>query len=140
MGWSMHHPVGLIYYSPAPCYRGYTLTTTVRGYDAYLVDMEGRVCHHWRCQEGIEYAYLLPSGNLLLRIGAAREAGGAEGIGGSSGAILELDWYGNVVWAYREPYLHHDFERLPNGNTLVLLWQRLSPELTAQVRGGRADS
>lgn len=139
MGWSIHHPVGLIYNSRAHCYRGYTLFSTVRGCDAFLIDLEGRICHRWRCQEGIEYAVLLPNGNLLLRTGAPTEADGAERIGGSSGAVLELDWDGKVVWAYRNPFIHHDFERLPNGNTLVLLWERLSPKLTASIRGGKAS-
>ena len=120
MGWSIHHPVGLIYYAPQHCYRGYTLTSNVRGYYANLIDMHGLVCHRWYSSEGIEYAYLLPNGNLLVRTHSPQDAGGAERIGGSSAAILELDWDGNVVWAYRNPLLHHDYERLPNGNTLVL--------------------
>ena len=66
------------------------------------------------------------------------DAGGAESIGGSSRALLELDWESNVVWEHRNPMLHHDFERLPNGNTLLLLFELLSPELTAQIKGGMA--
>ena len=31
MGWSNHHPTGLIYYAPQHCYRGYTLTANSRG-------------------------------------------------------------------------------------------------------------
>ena len=137
MGWSQHHPVGLIYSAPQHCFRGYTLTTNNRGQSAHLIDLEGRVCHRWQSDQGIGYAYLLPSGNLLLRTSPPEDAGGAETIGGSSGAILELDWDSNVVWEYRNPYLHHDYERLPNGNTLVLLFELLSPELTAAIQGGR---
>ena len=33
-------------------------------------------------------------------------------------------------------HLHHDFERLPNGNTLILLWTPMPAALTAQVQGG----
>ncbi|MCH8744798.1 MAG: hypothetical protein IIB31_04010, partial [Chloroflexi bacterium] len=66
MGWSTHHPVGLIHYSPQHCYRGYTLFATNRGgYHANLIDMEGRVCHRWHSTEGIAYCYLLPTGNFL---------------------------------------------------------------------------
>ena len=54
----------------------------------------------------------------------------------ASGAILELDWDSNVVWEYRDPLLHHDFERLSNGNTLVLVWQSLPEELASKVSGG----
>ena len=50
--------------------------------------------------------------------------------------MLELDWDSNVVWAYRDRMLHHDYERLPNGNTLLLLWEPLSADLVAQVQGG----
>ena len=52
------------------------------------------------------------------------------------GAIVELDWDGNQVWTYRNPMLHHDFVRLPNGNSLVLLFEEIPSELAAQVRGG----
>jgi len=137
MGWSTHHPVGLIYYAPQHCYRGYTLTTNNRGFHATLIDMEGRVCHRWHSDEGIGYACLLPNGHLLLRTNPPDDAGGAEKIGGSSGALLELDWESNVVWEHRDKMIHHDYERLPNGNTLVLLFHLLSAELTAQIRGGR---
>lgn len=137
MGWSTHHPVGLIYYAPQHCYRGYTLTTNNRGFHANLIDMEGRVCHRWQADEGIGYAYLLPNGNLLLRTNPPEDAGGAEKIGGSSSALLELDWDSNVVWEHHDPMIHHDYERLPNGNTLVLLFELLSPDLTAQIKGGR---
>ena len=36
--------------------------------------------------------------------------------------LVELDWEGNIVWQYHESgfYLHHDFQRLSNGNTLLL--------------------
>lgn len=137
MGWSSHHPIGLIHYDPQHSYRGYTLTFNSRsGYYANLIDMEGRICHRWETPQGIGYPVLLPSGNLLLRTHPPEDGGGAEVMGGSSGALLELDWESNVVWEYRNPLLHHDFQRLPNGNTLTLLWERIPAELTAQVQGG----
>ena len=137
MGWSIHHPVGLIHYTPPACYPGYTLFSTNRGgRDAYLIDLRGNVAHRWHCAEGIHYAYLLDNGNLLCRTAPPADAGGVETVGGSSAGILELDWDGNIVWAYRDPMLHHDFERLPNGNTLLLLWEPLPSDLAAQVQGG----
>jgi len=140
MGWSLHHPDGLIYYSRQSCYRGYTLFSNLRGYDANLIDMEGQICHRWHSDEGINYAYLLDNGNLLLLTGAPGDPAGTGGLGGSGAALLELDWGGNVVWEYRDALLHHDFARLTNGNTLALLWEALSPEMTAQVCGGYESS
>ena len=149
MGWSNHHTNGLIHYAPQQVYRGYALITNVSGHDSRLIDMEGRVCHAWHSDEGIGYAYLLPNGNLLLRTGPAAEevsflsrperellpTGGRT----VAGAILELDWDSNVVWEYRYPLLHHDFERLPKGNTLVLTWELMPEDMVPKVKGGHGS-
>ena len=136
MGRSIHHPLGLVYYAPQNCYRGYTLIATVGGDHATLVDMEGRVCHRWHSDEGIGHAYLLPNGNLLCSVSPPKDVALVKRLGGSMAALLELDWESNVVWHYRNPMLHHDYERLPNGNTLVLLWEEMPSDLSAQVKGG----
>ena len=137
MGWSSHHATGLIYYAPQLAYRGFTLLSTNRsGFHASLIDMEGRVCHRWYSDEGIVYSYLLPDGNLLLRTAPPEEVDPADRLGGSSASLLELDWDSNVIWSYRNPLLHHDFQRLPNGNTLALLWEPLPESVAAQVAGG----
>ena len=128
---------GLIQSSPGRLNPGYTLVTTAWGDHATLIDMEGRACHRWRSDEGINYAYMLDNGNLLCRSGPAGDIPLLSGLGGNSAAIFELDWDGNQVWSYRNPMLHHDFQRMPNGNTLVLLWEEMPPDLTARVRGGR---
>ena len=148
MGWSTNHPSGLIHYAPQHACRGYTLVTNLNGYESRLIDMEGRVCHVWRSNEGISYSYLLPNGNLLLRTGPgapevsflSRPERELVPRGGRTvaGAILELDWDGNVVWEYRYPLLHHDFQRLPNGNTLVLAWEQIPDETARRVQGGFA--
>ena len=114
MGWSIHHPIGLIHHTPAATFRGYTLFSTTRGgKDAYLIDMNGDVLHKWHSDEGIHYAYLLDNGNLLCRTMPPEDAGGVETLGGSSASVLELDWDSNVVWAYRDQMLHHDYDGCP---------------------------
>ena len=47
-----------------------------------------------------------------------------------------MDWDGNVVWEYRDPMLHHDYQRLANGNTLLVKWARIPPSVVRRVRGG----
>jgi hypothetical protein len=71
-----------------------------------------------------------------MRTQPPKDAGGVERIGGSSGALIELDWDGNVVWEYRNSMLHHDFERLPGGNHLVITWRTLPSGITDRIRGG----
>ena len=136
MSWIRNRPVGLVYADPAAACPGYTLFASVRGGHATLLDLDGRIVHRWHCAEGSQYAHLLQNGHLLLRTLPPKEAGGLESIGGSSGALIELDWDGNVVWRYDEPALHHDYQRLPNGNTLILVWEKLPQEVHDRVRGG----
>ena len=136
MGWSIHHPTGLIYRAPQRIYPGYTLISSVSGNQAVLIDVSGNVCHRWHHSPGISHATLLPNGNLLCDLPSKGEEEVVRGIGGSSSGLLEFDWDGNVVWEYANPFVHHDFERLENGNTLVLLFEEMSPEFSATIKGG----
>ena len=108
MGWTIHHPNGLLYHDPVKAFPGYTLVSLSSGRDAYLVDMEGRVCHRWHREEGISYGFLLDNGNLLSR---THSSGGFLPPPGTPTSILELDWDGKIVWSYSDPLVHHDFEQ-----------------------------
>ncbi len=128
MGWS-DRPTGVTRHDPPRVYRGYTLFSANGGDDAYLVDMEGRFVHRWHSDQGIDYGFLLPNGNLLFRTN-----GGSAGRPGSD-AIIEMDWEGEIMWEYRNPLLRRHC-RLSNGNNLLLLYDPISEELTRQVQGG----
>jgi hypothetical protein len=136
--WTQNRPLELTHHDRSRAEPGYTLLTSVRGYHATLIDMQGRIVHRWKLPEGIQYAYLLETGNLLLRTLPPAEAEGTERIGGSSAAIVELDWDGNVVWRHDDRFLHHDCLRLPGGNTLVPRWEKLPEGLTERVQGGHS--
>ena len=136
MGWSLHHPVGLIHYSPMFSYKGYTLVFANSGKFAALLDMDGRVCHRWDYHEGLTYATLLPNGNLLGRTPLPANFDETRGLGGSGGSIVELDWEGVKVWEMQDPWMHHDYERTLTGSTFYLLWEPMPADLSARVRGG----
>jgi hypothetical protein len=120
MAWTRNRPTGLTYLDASQAWPGYTLFSSVRGHHATLLDLEGQVVHQWHHPEGIQHVHVLDSGGLLIQTLPPEDAGGAEKIGGSAGALIELDWDGNVVWEHRDPMMHHDYARLPNGNTLYL--------------------
>ena len=61
---------------------------------------------------------------------------GQRGLNGQAAACIELDWHGHVVWEYCDSWLHHDFKRLDNGNTLLIKWVEIPKRLTRQVKGG----
>jgi hypothetical protein len=136
VGWSKHHQFGTIHHTPGATHRGYTILTVSGGDQAILVDMDGRVCHRWQYDAGISYARLLPNGNLLLRAKTTGEVEMVRGLGGATPGLVELDWDSNVVWEYWDAMLHHDYARLPNGNTLLLLWEAMPPKDSAAVKGG----
>ena len=120
-------PTGLYRYNKAKALQGYTLVTHNFSDRAFLLDMEGKVVHKWQMKykAGL-FAMLLPNGNLLAG-GQAPEKEMPVSFGGTAGYVTEYDWNGNVVWEWKElsdtNVSHHCFDRMPNGNTLVLGWE-----------------
>ena len=48
--------------------------------------------------------------------------------GGVGGGIIHYSWWGDILWQYEfanDIYQHHhDITPLPNGNILLLVWER----------------
>jgi len=134
MGYSPFRPLGVTHHHPGRSYAGFTLVTTIDGDVACLVDLRGRVVHHWRLPLPAFYAYLLDDGHLLAALKIPRPA---VRFGGMYGLLAELDWDGELVWQYEDPALHHDMARLRNGNTMLLRWAQIPPEIHHRVAGGQ---
>ena len=106
---------------------GYTLFSPNR--NTYLIDNCGRLVKVWesRYQAGLS-AYLLENGKLL-RPGSIGSAFPGNGLGGR---IELFDWEGNLDWSYdyasADFHQHHDIEALPNGNILLIAWERKTRE------------
>jgi hypothetical protein len=152
MGWSAYRATGLTHHQPTQTFKGYTLVTPAGGDSSYLLDMDGRIVHRWRFAAVRPfYSRLLPNGNLLtLGVDLSLPppvqvpfdqppppfSQHVRRLGGGGRNLQERDWDGNVVWEYQNEAIHHDFVRLPNGNTLLPLWAELPPEFARRVRGG----
>jgi arylsulfotransferase ASST len=100
---------------------GYILFAPVIGKSAYLIDYDGRVIRQWDSDYNILATYLLENGNVVMSVIKRMSAG-------ATGRIEEYDWEGNLVWEFEYPDLHHDIEVLPNGNILMLAWERFPRE------------
>lgn len=50
--------------------------------------------------------------------------------------VREVTWDGEVVWEHQNETIHHDFDRLPNGNTMLVEWVDIPEELERRVQGG----
>jgi hypothetical protein len=127
---SIRGVTGLLKYDAGKAFQGYTLIAPNEDKTTYLIDMEGYIVHAWPSQylPG-QHALLLENGNLLR---GARLPDSPVKFGGASGLIQEIDWDGKVVWEYKNltktSVQHHTFSRMPNGNTLVLCWEKKTRE------------
>jgi hypothetical protein len=122
-------------------FEGYTLFAPLRSTHTYLIDMKGQVVHEWESDAPPgNSVYLLENGHLL-RTASVRDNPTFRG-GGMGGRIQEIDWDGTVLWDYvysTESHLHHhDVERLPSGNVLLVAWERKSAE--EAIEAGRDPS
>lgn len=119
--------IGLIANDSANTFKGYTLFNPLASTQTYLIDMNGNLVHSWSSHYPPgQSVRLLPDGNLL-RAAMVRQ-GNPFQQGGVGGRVEILDWDGNVVWSFEHfganYSAHHDIEYLPNGNILMIAWEK----------------
>ena len=136
------------HYVPQKAYEGYTLFAPMFGKDIWLIDMQGRIVHHWNTEPyGPELVRLLPNGNLLYQ---GVKSGGPMGPGlaylfgeqydqpkeDRGVCLIEVDWDNNLVWKYDAPEFNHDFYRMENGNTMHIKYITVPDDIKNRVKGG----
>lgn len=142
----LNGPSQLIQYKASKACEGYTLFTCNADKTTYIIDMLGNVVHTWDHfpRSPRPHAILLENGHLLggYAVPQKKVAEVFSGLGGHSGGLVELDWDGKVLWKFElntaSEILHHDFVRLPNGNTMVNGWEHI-PYEEAIKAGRRAE-
>jgi hypothetical protein len=113
------YPTGLTVNRPHKTYKGYTVYVSITERRIVVLDMGGKEVHSWRHPQGHpvgEVIKPLPNGHILTHFRADPNSPDER-------TLTEMDWNGNVVWQFsdpRYPFLHHDYERMENGNTLIL--------------------
>ena len=122
--------VGLLLNDSA-AYDGFTLLAPTRFPTTYLINNEGHIVHTWESLDGPRMSTYLREDGILLRsaIGGAEFGMAGNGVGGR---LQLLDWDGTVIWDYVYADTlyrhHHDIKPLPNGNILVIAWEKKSPD------------
>ncbi|MEC4748446.1 aryl-sulfate sulfotransferase [Methylomicrobium sp. Wu6] len=128
------YPTGTTRYDPAKAFNSFVLFT---GGDniAHLIDMNGNSVHEWK--DAASHSTLIDpavNGGKLGHVFVTLETTEGKGTGLVPGQINrriaktigELDWEGKTVWNFGDKapggaaQQHHDWARLPNGNTVVL--------------------
>ncbi len=130
--------VGLIQYDSLS-YNGYTLISPMSSNRTYLIDNCGEKIKEWTFDSPPALlAYLQEDGSLFR----AERSSGLFGAGGSGGRIVHKSWDNKLIWSFiysnDKVRHHHDFQPLPNGNVLVLAWERKSRE--EAIQAGRIPS
>jgi hypothetical protein len=140
---SAQNTVGLLSLDADASLGGYNLIYPDRQSTVYLLDECGQIVHRWEdADEGAlpgAVAYLLPDGRLLRAkaYGPLFEST-SFGTGGAGGVIQLISWDNDVEWTYivadSTERQHHDVHPMPNGNVLILAYERF--ELEAIVAAG----
>jgi len=123
-------PRGLVRNEPGS-FAGYTFVAPLKSKTIRLIDMAGEVVHSWAIEmpSGADN-YFLANGHLLHCL--RDESNPVFHAGGVGGHLREYDWDGNLVWSYtlmdEQRTQHHDIEPLPNGNVLLITYERWSKE------------
>jgi Arylsulfotransferase (ASST) len=128
------YPTGTTLYNPEKAYNMFVLITGGDGF-GHLIDMNGNSVHEWKNASDLTTS-LDPAltggkpGHVLVILSTV-EGQGTDLVPGAvttriAKTIAELDWDGKTVWTFGDKMpeglarQHHDWARLPNGNTLVL--------------------
>jgi len=104
-----------------------------------LIDNNGNIINQWSHDVcAATTPYLLPDSSLIcpFKVENPHMLGSAYG-----GKIIHYNWSGDIIWEYEysnENHLqHHDIEPLPNGNILLISWDRKT--YLEVVAAGRED-
>jgi len=108
---------------------GYILFNPEYGFFTYLINSKGRVVHKWRSRYTQSLpVHLLENGNLIRSSGKVLDS--RIWLGGSGGRIEIFNWDGDLLWTFNymndTHCLHNDIEPLPNGNILMIVWEKIS--------------
>ncbi len=114
----------------AAAYPGFTLISPLESKRVYLVDMSGNAVHQWDTAGRPGVGMYLTERGTLLKCLRVPDHPVFQDAGGHGGWIQEIDWNGDVLWDFRwdsdRGLSHHDVELLPNGNLLMIAWDRMT--------------
>ncbi len=136
--------VGLISYDPDQAYDGYNLMFPHNQGNVFLLNNCGEIVHTW---PDINYkpgntALLDNDGNLIVCKGNGPLSNTTIHAGGGGELVEKRDWDNNLIWSFTLNdtlnRLHHDIALKPNGNILMIVWERKTA--AEAIQAGRDPS
>ena len=127
--------VGLISYKPWKSMDGYNLMYPHNQPDVFLLNNCGEIVHVWEGEEGRRpgnTAYILENGNVVKTHRSADISADAIWAGGGGESVEIVSWENLSLWTFslntETERLHHDIAVLPNGNVLMVAWEKITEE------------
>lgn len=131
ISFSQERTVGLLSYDQSKSYEGYTLLFPHGNSITYLINNCGELVHEWAGVSGFlpgNSAYLTEKGELIRCIRNFNHNSDPIWAGGGGEIVEALDWDGNLLWSFEQndslKRIHHDIEVMPNGNILMISWEK----------------
>ena len=119
---------------------GYVFAVKNGGTESFLLDKAGNKVKEWTFDKNLGNDLELLSDGRLLGIFKAENPDIL--FGGYGGIVQLIDNEGNIEWEYtnadNNQISHHDTELLPNGNVLIIIWERITA-IEAQAIGMNTD-
>ena len=127
--------VGLLSYDFSQTYNGYNLMFPHNQPDVFLLNNCGEIVQTWADADTFRpgnIAYLTEEGNLIKGKRNANVANDPIWAGGGGETIEIRSWDNELLWTFTlndsTRRIHHDFEPLPNGNILMIVWDNRTAE------------
>lgn len=127
--------VGLISYNRDLSYEGYNLIYPHNQPSVFLLNNCGELVHEW--PDSAHYrtgniAYLTPEGKLIRAKRNASVTQDPIWAGGGGAIVEQVSWDNEVEWRFElnndQFRLHHDIALMPNGNILMIAWEKKTRE------------
>ena len=125
--------VGLLSYDSPSSYDGLNMIYPHNQPNVYLINNCGEVVHIWTDEANSRpgnTAYLRPDGTLVKTKRPSSFMQDAIWAPGGGASVEIRDWDNNLEWSFTlndsSSRLHHDIEPMPNGNILMIVWERKS--------------
>lgn len=117
----------------------YTLYSTMQSTSTYLIDTNNtnfKVWTHAAADKTCYSSYLAPGGTLVRSIA---KTGNSFTGGPICGKIQKVNYAGTVIWDYvystTNEVSHHDHHVMPNGNVLLIVYERKSASQVTAAGG-----
>lgn len=109
---------------------GYVLAVKNGGTESYLLDKAGNKVKEWAFENNLgNDLELLNNGRLL---GLFKVENSSILYGGYGGITRIIGFDDSILWEYTNSNTnevsHHDVEILPNGNVLIMIWERIAAQ------------